>query len=79
MKWWRHTSKRLEKMLFTFVNAYIYQRTKQQNHNFQQHVEFTLIEEIKKQATAEETRTLLKRRENFWVLKLKALYPDGLN
>ena len=62
-----------------FMYIYIYQRTKQQNHNFQQHVEFTLIEEIKKQATAEETRTLLKRRENFWVLKLKALYPDGLN
>ena len=69
-----------------FIYIYIYQRTKQQNHNFQQHVEFTLIEEIKKQATAEETRTrrnkkqeLLKRRKSFWVLKLKTLYPDGLN
>ena len=53
------------------------------NHNFQQHAEFTLIEQIKKQTTTEETRTLLKRRENFWVLKLKALYTklylDGLN
>ena len=49
------------------------------NHNFQQHAEFTLIEQIKKQTAAEETRTLLKRRENFWVLKLKALYLDGLN
>ena len=51
----------------------------EQNYNFQQHAESTLIEEIKKQTTAEETRTLLKRRENFWVLKLKTLYPDGLN
>ena len=49
------------------------------NHNFQQHAEFTLTEQIKKQTAAEETRTLLKRRENFWVLKLKALYLDGLN
>ena len=49
-----------------------------QNHNFQQHAEFTLIEQIKKQRTAEETRILLKRRANFWVLKQKTLYPVGL-
>ena len=51
----------------------------EQNHKYQQHAEFTLIEQIKKQTTTEETRTLLKRRENFWVLKLKTLYPDWLN
>ena len=39
----------------------------EQNHNFQQHTELTLIKQSKKQTTAEETRTLLKRRENFWV------------
>ena len=50
-----------------------------QNHNFQQHAELALIEQIKKQTTTEETRTLLKRRENLWVLKLRTLYPDGLN
>ena len=50
-----------------------------QNHNFQQHAEFTLIEQIKKQRTAEETRILLKRRANFWVLKQKTLSQDGLN
>ena len=49
-----------------------------QNHNFQQHAQSTLIEQIIKQTTGEETRTLLKRRD-FWVLKLKILYPDGLN
>ena len=43
----------------------------EQNHIFQQHAEFTLTERIKKQTTAEETRTHLKRRENFWVLNLK--------
>ena len=39
--------------------------------NFQQHAEFTLIEQIKKQTTVEKTKKLL--------LKLKSLYPDGLN
>ena len=49
-----------------------------QNHNFQQHAKFTLIEQIKKQTTAEET--LLKRRKIFWVLKSwVCLHPDGLN
>ena len=32
-----------------------------QNNNFHQHVEFTLIEQIRKQTTDEETRTRLKR------------------
>ena len=52
---------------------------KEQNHNFQQHAEFTLIEQIKKQTTTEETRTLLNRKENFRILKLKTLFPDELN
>ena len=54
------------------------QQQQQQQKN-QQHAEFTLIEQIKKQRTTEETRTLLKRTENFWVLKLKTLHPDRLN
>ena len=44
-----------------------------QNHNFQKHAEFTLIEQIKSK------QEHLRRRENFWVLKLITLYPDGLN
>ena len=51
----------------------------EQNRNFQQHAEFALIQQIEKQSTAEEGRTLLKQRENFWVLKLKILCPDGSN
>ena len=46
----------------------------EENHNFQQHAEFTLIEQFKKQTTTEEKGTLLKRRENFWVL-----HPVGLD
>ena len=55
-----------------------YKHCNEQNHNFKRHSAFTLIEQIKKQTTAEETRTLLKGRENFWLLKLRTLYPDGL-
>ena len=50
-----------------------------EGHHFQQNAEFTLIEQMKKQRTAEETRTLLKRKENFWILKLETLYLDELN
>ena len=27
----------------------------------------------------EELRLILKKRENFWILNLRTLYPDGLN
>ena len=37
------------------------------------------LRKIKKLTTTEEARTLLKRRKDFWVLKLITLYPGGLN
>ena len=50
------------------------------NHEFQRHAKFTLIEKItKKFASTAQLRLLLKKGENFWILKLKTLYPDGLN
>ena len=50
------------------------------NHNFQRDEKFTLIEQIANTfKTIEEIRLLLKKRENFWILKLKTLYPDGLH
>ena len=50
------------------------------NHNSQRDGKFTLIEQITKTfTTLEELRLLLKKRENFWILKMKTLYPDGLN
>ena len=49
------------------------------NHNFQKHAEYTLIEQIRKQMATEETRKLLKKRENFWILKLQNLYQNILN
>ena len=47
--------------------------------NFQQHAEIALIEKTEKQTNAEKRRTLLKRRGDFWALKPKILYLDGLN
>ena len=50
------------------------------NHNFQRDAKFTLTAQITKSfTTTEQLRLLLKKRENFWILKLKTLYPDGLN
>ena len=52
----------------------------QPNHDFQRHAKFTLIEKITKSCiSTAQIRLLLKKRENFWILKLKTLYPDGLN
>ena len=50
------------------------------NHNSQRDEEFILIEQIMKTfSTIEELRLPLKKRKNFWILKLITLYPDGLN
>ena len=50
------------------------------NHNFQRDAKFTLIEQIVKNfTTIEQLRLLLKKQENICILKLKTLYPDGLN
>ena len=50
------------------------------NHNFQMDAEFTLIEQITKSfTTTKQLQPLLKKWENFWIIKLKTLYPDGLN
>ena len=50
------------------------------NQNFQRDAKFTLIEQFPKTfRTTEQLQLLLKKRENFWILTLKILYPDGLN
>ena len=50
------------------------------NQNFQRDAKFALIEQITKTfTTIEQLRILLKKRENFWILKVKTLNPDGFN
>ena len=50
------------------------------NHNFNQHARFTLIEQLDNIKIDKDLATLrLKKREDFWIEKLKALHPYGLN
>ena len=50
------------------------------NHIFQQDAKFVLMEQIRKKCnTIEELSLILKKRQNFWILNVRTLYPDGLN
>ena len=47
---------------------------------FNRDVSFIIIEHTRKSTLVRETnKNLLKQRENFWILKLEALKPKGLN
>ena len=50
------------------------------NHIFQRDAKFVLTVQItKKYNTIEKLRLILQKRDNFWILNLRTLYPDGLN
>ena len=49
------------------------------NHNIPWDAKLVLNEQItRKYNTHEELRLILKKRESFWILNLRALYPEGL-
>ena len=50
-------------------------------HNFMKHAEFTLIEQLTEisHVSKHTLRLQLKRREDFWIIKLKTLALKGLN
>ena len=54
---------------------------KQPGHNFNKHAKFTLIEQINSTINTDidTKKTGLKRRENFWILKLDILTSRELN
>ena len=54
---------------------------RKEGHNFIQHAKFTLIEELTEMenVTKATLKLRLKRREDFWILKLDSLSPKGLN
>ena len=53
---------------------------KQPGHDFNKHAKITIIEELKKKDRSLRTmRKILEQREDFWILKLKTLQPDGFN
>ena len=51
------------------------------NHNFEKHAKITLIEKVENVShmTKEEVTNTLERREDFWIIKLDTLTPDGFN
>ena len=52
----------------------------EEGHDFNRDFRIIVIEEIsKKNLTKEQTRDLLLRREDFWILKLGTLEPHGFN
>ena len=48
------------------------------NHNFSRDAKFTIIERIEKNVSDEIT-SILESHEDSWILRLKTLYPNGLN
>ena len=49
-------------------------------HNFNTHAKFTIIEEVYNKSLSKlKIRSLLEHREDFWILKLQTLSPQGLN
>ena len=50
-------------------------------HNFMKHAKFTLIKQLMEISNVSKDiiRPRLKRREDFWIIKLKTLAPKGLN
>ena len=47
---------------------------------FNRDARFIIIEQIRKSTLSRETKkTLLRQRENFWILKLEILKPERLN
>ena len=56
------------------------QHFNQHNHEFNTDAKFTLIDKIQNTNTSREIiSTRLKQREDFWIIKLKTLLPNGLN
>ena len=52
----------------------------QPGHNFERDARFTIIEKIKKSNLQnEELTNLLLRREDFWMVKLQTIEPNGFN
>ena len=49
-------------------------------HTFNKEAKFTIIEQIKNsKKSLTETRTIILKRENFWIQRLRTLTPSGLN
>ena len=68
---------------FLVISAIIWDRHffENEDHDFEKHAKITLIEKVENTAhmTQPEITTILEQREDFWMLKLNTLIPDGFN
>ena len=52
----------------------------QQGHDFTRHAKFIFIEQVtKRNLSKTQMTTLLKQREDFWIMELQTLLPNGFN
>ena len=59
---------------------HVCQHFNQHGHNFNRDAKITIIEELKKKDQPITTmRKILEQREDFWIIKLKTLHPQGFN
>ena len=48
-------------------------------HNYNAHTKFTIIEEVYNKSLSKlQIRSLIEHREDFWILRLQTLSPQGL-
>ena len=52
---------------------------KLQDHSFEQHARYTLIERIERPDNLQNKRVYMEKREDFWITTLKTLHPYGIN
>ena len=58
----------------------IWKHFQQGSHNFNNHAKFTIIDQLMNNSKSKETLSQrLIERENFCILKLDTLYPEGFN
>ena len=58
----------------------IWKHFQQGSDNFNNQAKFTIIDQLTNTSKSKETLTQrLIERENFWILKLDTLYPEGFN
>ena len=67
--------------IYTYIHIYTYTYIfRLPGHNLNKHAKFTLIEQLNDTSIDKELlKHRLKKREGFWIIKLKTLQTNGFN
>ena len=67
--------------IYTYIHIYTYTYIfRLPGHNLNKHAKFTLIEQLNDTNVDKELlKHRLKKREGFWIIKLKTLQTNGFN